>query len=239
MINTHTIKTAQSSNHTTAIINISLSVCLCVCVYTHIEIHREIFICGGKKNKSYNITTPNNGYLGSREDEERSEMRYVVWIAGISESSNLWTQVALSWFNPPGARSLECRFHFFYSHHHHSLSRKREGERDEETGFTAHMCARHGLRLCVCVCVCLSASQSVTHTTNIVYRHLTGVRGSPTHSVCVCARAHGLCWVSPICVLCTMGIYALLVGVCVSRGCVCWIWGYMHAAGVSQQQQRP
>ena len=38
-------------------------------------------------------------------------MRYVVWIAGISESSNLWTQVALSWFNPPGARSLECRFY--------------------------------------------------------------------------------------------------------------------------------
>jgi hypothetical protein len=25
-----------------------------------------------------NNTTPNNGYLGSREDEERSEMRYVV-----------------------------------------------------------------------------------------------------------------------------------------------------------------
>ena len=34
-------------------------------------------------------TTSNNGYLGSRNDEERSEMRYVVRIAEFSESSNL------------------------------------------------------------------------------------------------------------------------------------------------------
>ena len=40
-------------------------------------------------------TTFNNGSLGSRIDEERSEMRYVVWIAEFSESSNLWTQLAL------------------------------------------------------------------------------------------------------------------------------------------------
>jgi hypothetical protein len=34
-------------------------------------------------------TTLNNGYLGSRNDEERSEMRYVMRIAEFSESSNL------------------------------------------------------------------------------------------------------------------------------------------------------
>ena len=47
---------------------------------------------GSKKNR----TTVNNGYLGSRNDEERSEMRYVMRIAEFSESSNLWTQIALS-----------------------------------------------------------------------------------------------------------------------------------------------
>ena len=36
-----------------------------------------------------NKTTLNNGYLGSRNDEERSEMRYVMRIAELSESSNL------------------------------------------------------------------------------------------------------------------------------------------------------
>jgi len=41
-------------------------------------------------------TTVNNGYLGSRNDEERSEMRYVMRIAEFSESSNFWTHIALS-----------------------------------------------------------------------------------------------------------------------------------------------
>ena len=40
--------------------------------------------------------TVNNGYLGSRNDEERSEMRYVMRIAEFSESSNFRTQIALS-----------------------------------------------------------------------------------------------------------------------------------------------
>jgi hypothetical protein len=40
-------------------------------------------------------TTVNDGYLGSRNDEERSEMRYVMRIAEFSESSNLWTQIAV------------------------------------------------------------------------------------------------------------------------------------------------
>ena len=46
----------------------------------------------GKKKKKKNTklrTTLNNGYLGSRNDEERSEMRYVMRIADLSESSNL------------------------------------------------------------------------------------------------------------------------------------------------------
>ena len=34
-------------------------------------------------------TTLSNGYLGSRNDEERSEMRYVMRIAVFRESSNL------------------------------------------------------------------------------------------------------------------------------------------------------
>ena len=34
-------------------------------------------------------TTLSNGYLGSRNDEERSEMRYVMRIAELRESSNL------------------------------------------------------------------------------------------------------------------------------------------------------
>ena len=47
-------------------------------------------------NKIIQNTTFNNGSLGSRIDEERSEMRYVMWIAEFSESSNLWTHIALS-----------------------------------------------------------------------------------------------------------------------------------------------
>jgi hypothetical protein len=46
-------------------------------------------------NKIIQNTTFNNGSLGSRIDEERSEMRYVMWIAEFSESSNLWTHIAL------------------------------------------------------------------------------------------------------------------------------------------------
>ena len=41
------------------------------------------------QNKKQKNTTLNNGYLGSRDDEERSEMRYVMRIAEFSESSNL------------------------------------------------------------------------------------------------------------------------------------------------------
>ena len=48
-----------------------------------------------KKNNK--ITTVNNGYLGSYNDEERSKMRYVMWIAELSESSSLWTHIALLW----------------------------------------------------------------------------------------------------------------------------------------------
>ena len=40
-------------------------------------------------------TTFSNGYLGSRNDEERSEMRYVMRIAEFSESSKFWTHIAL------------------------------------------------------------------------------------------------------------------------------------------------
>ena len=38
-------------------------------------------------------TTLGNGYLGSRIDEERSKMWYLVWIAESREPSSFWTQV--------------------------------------------------------------------------------------------------------------------------------------------------
>ena len=41
-----------------------------------------------RKNLQKHRTTVSNGYLGSRNDEERSEMRYVMRIAEFSESSN-------------------------------------------------------------------------------------------------------------------------------------------------------
>ena len=41
------------------------------------------------------FTIANHGCLGNRNDEGRSEMRYVVWIAEFSESSNPWTHMAL------------------------------------------------------------------------------------------------------------------------------------------------
>ena len=50
----------------------------------------------GSKDLRNLKTTVSNGYLGSRNDEERSEMRYVMRIAKLSESSSLWTQIALS-----------------------------------------------------------------------------------------------------------------------------------------------
>jgi hypothetical protein len=40
-------------------------------------------------------TIANHGCLGNRNDEGRSEMRYVMWIAEFRESSNPWTHMAL------------------------------------------------------------------------------------------------------------------------------------------------
>ena len=59
-------------------------------------------------------TTSNGGPLGSCIDEERSKLRYVVWIAEFSESSSLWTQMALP--VKPGARLSERPFHWSVSH---------------------------------------------------------------------------------------------------------------------------
>ena len=51
--------------------------------------------------------TFSNGCLGSHTDEERSEMRYVMRIAKSSESSKLWTQLAL----PSGSMSVRVSVH--------------------------------------------------------------------------------------------------------------------------------
>jgi hypothetical protein len=75
----------------------TFSVPFCLCFLTY-----------KKKQETRNPeTTPVDGYLGSREDEERSETRYVMRIAGTSEPSNLRTHPALS--APPRARPSECR----------------------------------------------------------------------------------------------------------------------------------
>jgi hypothetical protein len=51
-------------------------------------------------------TSIDNGYLGSRNDEERSETRYVLRIAEFSESSNFRTHTALQGFL--GACLVQC-----------------------------------------------------------------------------------------------------------------------------------
>jgi len=47
------------------------------------------------KHANQFFTTLSNGCLGSGNDEERCEMRYVMRIAELSESSNFRTQIAL------------------------------------------------------------------------------------------------------------------------------------------------
>ena len=60
------------------------------------------------RKKNYETRTIlSNGYLGSPNDEERSEMRYVMRIAESSESSKLWTHLALPF---GGVCLLECLF---------------------------------------------------------------------------------------------------------------------------------
>ena len=48
-----------------------------------------LILTASERQKYETKTTLSNGYLGSRNDEERSEMRYVMRIAELSESSNL------------------------------------------------------------------------------------------------------------------------------------------------------
>ena len=59
-------------------------------------------------NQKHNVKyTFSDGCLGSHNDEERSEMRYVMRIAESSESSKLWTHLALPF---GGVCLLECLF---------------------------------------------------------------------------------------------------------------------------------
>ena len=55
---------------------------------THCVLNFSTVLVMDEKNTKLR-TTLNDGYLGSRNDEERSEMRYVMRIAEFSESSNL------------------------------------------------------------------------------------------------------------------------------------------------------
>ena len=70
------------------------------------------------RNDQYKLkyTTLNNGYLGSRNDEERSKMRNVMWNAILRESSNFWTQMAC-------ADSNTAQTHIWASLHFYSTRR--------------------------------------------------------------------------------------------------------------------
>jgi hypothetical protein len=57
-----------------------------VCLSLPRELHAYARMAQQHTNQN---KTPNDGYLGSRNDEERSEMRYAVRIAEFSESSEL------------------------------------------------------------------------------------------------------------------------------------------------------
>ena len=59
-------------------------------------------------------TTFNGGSLGSCIDEERSKLRYVMWIAEISESSSLWTQLALLGIPRSMPAWVSLQLSFFY-----------------------------------------------------------------------------------------------------------------------------
>ena len=78
-----------------------------------IWIFMKIYFRKNKKNKSKPFS---DGSLGSRNDEERRETRYVMWIAGLSESSNLWTQIALG-----ASRSEHTWFSLVFQKHPASL----------------------------------------------------------------------------------------------------------------------
>jgi hypothetical protein len=58
-------------------------------VATCLALGSVLFFEDGQPSIQNMSTTLSNGYLGSRNDEERSEMRYVMRIAEFSESSNL------------------------------------------------------------------------------------------------------------------------------------------------------
>jgi hypothetical protein len=57
--------------------------------FLHLFPTTVLILTAFERQKYETKTTLSNGYLGSRNDEERSEMRYVMRIAELSESSNL------------------------------------------------------------------------------------------------------------------------------------------------------
>ena len=70
--------------------------------------------CAGQHSSWSNTnvyTTFSNGCLGSHNDEERSEMRYVMRIAGPRESSKFWTHIVL-----PGYAWLHARLSVLVPH---------------------------------------------------------------------------------------------------------------------------
>jgi len=124
-------------------------VCVCMCATKKHQIKKNTHIHIYTKEYNYyinNNTTPNNGYLGSREDEVRSEMRYVVWIAGISESSNLWTHVALSW-SPPESTFAWVPLLFIIEMRIYLLAARQSRGQVDDTGFVCRLCGvPHSLR---------------------------------------------------------------------------------------------
>ena len=76
---------------------LNLRLCIKVFLQTFVQLSKTQTTNARSKDLKFEKSNQipfSDGSLGSRNDEERRETRYVMWIAGLSESSNLWTQMA-------------------------------------------------------------------------------------------------------------------------------------------------
>ena len=103
-VSTYTPLCEPQKVETYTLVSIGLCLILLVCLYRLFFLQpfhpfyllSDYSLCLTATNENNNQnTTLSDGYLGSHTDEERSEMRYVMRIAEFSESSNLWTQIAV------------------------------------------------------------------------------------------------------------------------------------------------
>ena len=122
------------------------------------------------------MTTFNGGSLGSCIDEERCELRYVMRIAQLSESSNLWTHIALGQSMLQHAWSSvvskpHITFHFKHSYEYFECYVRVETTLDESQ-FANLFCANRLFKAKLCVffrqrCT-LSKALKVQHLSHVV-----------------------------------------------------------------------